>query len=283
MTSLLSLTLLRDSEDHLRSAARYISTVGVGGLASALAGKVTQTPRRCKLTQREIRHPLQLRLPSSDVPTYCQIFVDRDYDFEVRRPPRVIVDAGANIGLAAVLFANRYPDAKIIAIEPETSNFELLALNVAPYPQIIPLHAALWNENRPISLVDPGLGKWGFMTHDEASGLVLGKPCGLVQGLTVDQVMRDHKLERIDILKLDIEGAEREVLESAGPWIDRVDAMLVELHDRMKPGCSRSFYNATNVFDDEWSQGENHCVTRNGACLLSPDKARHVQRHDARQ
>ena len=89
----------------------------------------------------------------------------RNTDFEVEKPPRTLVDAGANIGLASLYFANRFPSANIIAIEPEQSNFDLLRKNVAPYETITPIRAALWHENGIIKLVDPErLGKWGFMT-----------------------------------------------------------------------------------------------------------------------
>ena len=72
------------------------------------------------------------------------------------------MDAGANIGLASILFANRFPQAKIFAIEPEHDNFNLLADNVCTYDNIVPLHAALWGENATIHLTDPGDGAWGF-------------------------------------------------------------------------------------------------------------------------
>ena len=64
-------------------------------------------------------------------------------------------------GFASIYFANKYPGAKIIAIEPEQSNFELLKDNIAPYPNIIPIQAALWHKNEEINLIDPGLGKSG--------------------------------------------------------------------------------------------------------------------------
>jgi FkbM family methyltransferase len=72
--------------------------------------------------------------------------------------PPVIIDAGANVGLCAVFYANRFPDARIIAIEPEPSNYEMLKKNTAPYPNITTVHAALWKENGPLRLFDTGEG-----------------------------------------------------------------------------------------------------------------------------
>ena len=95
-----------------------------------------------------------------------------------------------------------------------------------------------------------------------------GRP--LDHDLIVDRIMRDHGIEFIDVLKMDIEGAEKEVFENATPWIDKVGILIVELHERLKPGCSRSFYNATNDFDLEWTRGENIFLTRSGKRRAGP-------------
>ena len=130
----------------------------------SMMGGVTNSAVVLKANRKHCRHPLWLRVPSSDVRTCKKIFVDQEYDFLMDPPPVAIIDAGANIGLASIYFASKYPAARVIAIEPEQSNFELLQKNVAPYSNIIPLQAALWNTNEEINLIDPGLGKWGFMT-----------------------------------------------------------------------------------------------------------------------
>ena len=267
---------LRAIEDHLYSAACYLRAVGVGGIASAFTSRLrSQSMIIHEMKRDDVRHPFHLRLPSTDVPTYCEVFLRRDYAFEAQRAPQVIVDAGANIGLSAIFFANLFPDARIYALEPEPSNFQMLLKNVAPYEQITALNVALWNENKLISLVDPGLGEWGFMTEDAAHGAL---ERGLVQALTLDRLIQDHQLDRIDLLKLDVEGAEREVFSDPGAWIDRVDAMIVELHDRMKPGCSRNFYLATQAFELEWMRGPLVGVARAQSCASGSIRPA-VERH----
>ena len=99
----------------------------------------------------------------------------------------------------------------------------------------------------------------------------LGEVCHNVTAMTVDKVMLDYGLEKIDILKIDIEGAEREVFRDPTLWIDKVDALIVELHERMKPGCNRSFYKSTNdEFDHEWIQGENVYLSRRKVLTRRP-------------
>lgn len=245
----------------------YHHVVGLRGLLSAVKGKTAKVPILLEMKRPDVRHPFYLRVPSTDVSAFEQIFIHQEYDFEVSRPPRTIVDAGANVGLASIYFANRFPDARVVAIEPEASNFEVLQRNVLPYGNIVPLRAALWHENRRINLVDPALGHWGFMTQAGEGEESLGRMLDQVQGMTIDRIMADHGLDHIDILKIDVEGAEREVFRDPTPWLDQVDALIVELHERLKPGCNRAFYNGTTGFDQEWWQGENVYLARNHGCL----------------
>jgi FkbM family methyltransferase len=255
--------LYQNGQRVIRTAKMYFNTVGIGGLVSAITSRVSRSAILFKVERNDCRHPFLLRIRSSDVPTYRQIFVEQEYNFSAARQPEVIIDAGANIGLASIYFANKYPAAKIIAIEPEASNFALLKRNVAPYPQIVPVQAALWHRNEEIDLVDPGLGKWGFMTEKKGPSENLpGSTCHAVAAMTVDRIMSDHDLTKIDTLKIDIEGAEREVFSDTSSWIDKVNSLIIELHERMKVGCNRSFYCGSNGFDEEWQQGENVFLSR---------------------
>ena len=80
----------------------------------------------------QYRHPIYLRRYTSDYSTFKQIYVKKDYDISIDFEPKIIIDAGANVGLASVYFANRFPNAIIYAIEPEQSNFEALVQNCKP-------------------------------------------------------------------------------------------------------------------------------------------------------
>ena len=215
-----------------------------------------------------IAHPFYLRIPSSDLPTYRQVFLQHEYDFDCGKPPAVIVDAGANVGMASVYFANKYPNARIIALEPELSNFEMLKKNVAPYPNVVPVNAALWNVDSHIEVMDMGIGNWGFMTREAGqAGGVKAPSLNKVDAFSVPTLMARQGIEHIDIFKIDIEGAEKEVFGDTSAWIGRVGSIIIELHDSMKKGCVRAFYNGTNGFDDEWHQGENVYVTRAGVLV----------------
>ncbi len=220
-------------------------------------------PIQVSMSHECAKFPFTLRNQTSDVPTFKQVFIHQEYNFDVKKQPDVVVDAGANIGLAAIYFASKYPNAKIIAIEPEESNFQLLQKNAVPYRNIIPVQAALWNENGRINLMDPGLGNWGFVTDKEKNREKLsGNYCYEVKSITVDKLIDDYGLNMIDLFKIDIEGAEKEIFSDSSAWIKKVNGLIIELHERTKPGCNRSFYNGSNGFDNEWQRGENVYLSR---------------------
>lgn len=216
------------------------------------------------------RH-LQVRLGTSDINVFVHIFRWGEYAWEFAESPRVIVDAGAYTGLSTAFFALRYPAAKIIAIEPDEANFQLLQRNTAAFANVQAVRAALWVEGGSVALADPGYGPWGLRLADPGlaeRGLAGSAGAGTtVPAITMDDVLRDYQLDTIDLLKVDIEGSEKELFAMADSWIGRVDAICLELHDRFKPGCSRAFYRAVGDFRTEFRLGEDVLVLRDESRL----------------
>lgn len=66
--------------------------------------------------------------------------------------------------------------------------------------------------------------------------------------ITIDKIIELYNIDKIDILKIDIEGSEKEVFEES-EWLDKVNILIIELHDRMKKGCSQSVLNSVMKFD----------------------------------
>lgn len=259
-----------------RSVHTHLRAVGRRGLLRALQGRLVGGVHLVAAAAPAGSPDLHLRVPSTDVSTYEQIFLEREYDLRFARPPRTVIDAGANIGLASVYLARRFPQARIIAVEPERGNFELLCRNVSGYPNVTAVQAALWSADTTVELMDPALGNWGFMTGTDrhwsgGGGSLEGRRVHEVRAVTVGTLIREFGLDHVDILKVDIEGAEREVFADTSGWLDRVDAMVVELHERLKYGCNRSFYNGSNGFDHEWVRGESVVLARTGGCLMPPE------------
>ena len=247
----------------LKQYSRCFRMFGWRGLARAVNAHLRNSPDVLSHHRSDLPHPIFIRTLSSDVSTYNQVFQKREYKFDSQLDPGVIVDAGANIGLASVYFATKYPNARVFAIEPQRSNFELLRRNVEAYRNIVPVQAALWHENGMIDVLDPGRGHWGFVTS-AAGGNNSGDAsvCHSVDAWTIDRLMDKFGLQNIDILKVDIEGAEKEVFSDPSAWISSVKMLIVELHDRMKPGCNDSFYSGAKGFTTTWQHGENVYMVR---------------------
>jgi len=207
----------------------------------------------------DIKWPVKIRARTSDTFAFLQIFRDRDYDISVEMDPHLIIDGGANVGYAAVFFANRFPRAKIIAIEPEKSNFLVLRENTSPYTNIEVINSAIWSKRSYLKVKDPGIGKWG-MVVEEASG----EKVEVFLGMTIGEILRSTGMDEIDILKLDIEGAEKEIFtENYEEWLGRVKVLIIELHEKMKPGCREVFYSAVRRYNfAERKRGENIVLIR---------------------
>jgi FkbM family methyltransferase len=217
---------------------------------------------------------LLIRLGTSDISVFNGMFCWREYDWDFKPPPRVIVDAGAYTGLSSVYFATRFPEARIIAIEPSKSNFDLLVHNTAAFANIEAVHAALWSHSGALVLTDPGSGAWGLQVKEAdpqqtASGSSDVASEQSVPAVCMIDIIRDYHLDRIDLLKVDIEGSEKEVFANAEAWIHRVDAICMELHDRFRTGCTRTFFKAVEDFPVESWRGENVLVARRQSSFVS--------------
>jgi FkbM family methyltransferase len=140
---------------------------------------------------------------------------------------RQIVDLGANIGLTVRLWRRSYPDARIIAVEPDQGNLALCRRNVAEAgdPNVDLVHACVAGTPRRVFL-RRDQGEWAISMSDEAA---TGGPT--VDALTMPQLLeRAGAVQSVDLLKCDIEGAEQELFADCGAWIGSIRNMLIELH-----------------------------------------------------
>lgn len=181
---------------------------------------------------------IYLRNNTSDVPTFYHIYSSKDFDIDFGFTPKVILDCGAHTGMSAVYFANKFPGVVIFCIEPEKSNFELLVKNTAAYSNIVCLNYGIWNKSTNLKIIDEGIGNWGFMTNE-----VSYSDNDTIPAISIDDVMDRYKLTHLDICKVNIEGSEKELFEkNYERWLPRTKVIVIELHDRMKEGFSKSFF-----------------------------------------
>jgi FkbM family methyltransferase len=110
--------------------------------------------------------------------------------------------------LTSVFFANKFPNAKIVAVEPEKENFQMLQKNTGSYSNISLLNAGIWGHNTFLSVVDEGKGNNAFTVKE-----VPVNTENAIKALSVYDIMKQQGWSKIDILKLDIEGTEKYIFE----------------------------------------------------------------------
>ena len=240
----------------LKSLHKHFDLFGLRGVLQRGLLSVSGSERYFRARIPNSSGEVILRLGTTDVAAFEHVFVHREYDLSLARDPLIIVDAGANVGMSAVFFAQRYPKAKIIAVEPDAKNFAVLLKNSQLFPCIVPVNAALWNSDGIVSMHDGGGGSWGMQVREDRA------PAVTVRSITLRTLLEEYAIEHVDLLKLDVEGAECEILQSASGWINHVSAICAELHDRFRPGCERAFNAATVGFQNRWRRGELSCVAR---------------------
>jgi len=204
------------------------------------------------------RH-VHLRKGSTDFKVFRQIMVFGQYNISRITTKRVetIVDLGSNIGLSVLHFKSKFPDARIIAVEPEKSNYELLTKNVQGCNNVYCLNNAIWYSHKDLNIYDSGLGEYGYRVVDGNDRHV-----GTVNSITIDDIIEKFKITTIDILKIDIEGAEKELFtHNFESWLPKVRCIVIELHDLYRRGCAPAFFKAISTREyDIFCKGEDFVI-----------------------
>jgi FkbM family methyltransferase len=203
-------------------------------------------------------HEIFLRAKTSDLPTFYQCIFNKEYDIKLSTPPKTIIDLGANIGLTSLFFNSKYPEAKIIAVEPEKSNFELLEKNTLKIKNITILEAGIWNKDASLIVKDDNRGNYGFTVEEVEEGTLES-----IKAVSIETIMRENDLTSIDLLKIDIEGSEKELFEeNIDYWLSKTKTLIVEFHDRFKSDSAKTVFRALDKYDYEFDlKGENVIFT----------------------
>ncbi|MFN8351848.1 MAG: FkbM family methyltransferase [Flavobacteriales bacterium] len=187
-----------------------------------------------------------VRPGTADMATIDQFLIGPYMPATTGAPPLTVLDCGANIGLAARYLKHAYPDAVIVAIEPDEENHQLLKRNLEGLAGCHAVKAAVWPTDGRVSLQREGLRHSAFRTK-EATG-----SDDTIEALSIPTIMQRFGMQRIGLLKVDIEGAEQELFGANDlSWLVRVDRVAVELHDLFKPGCGDAFFKA--MATDTWT------------------------------
>lgn len=135
-----------------------------------------------------------------------------------------IIDAGANIGLFSALYGEKYPDAKIIAVEPDADSYRVLKMNTAFDKNITCIQGGLWSRSTELAIENPDSDKWAIQVREQIGGAI--------QAYSVRDLMQKNNFPRLDVMKMDIEGSEYPVFqaEDAEGWIQQTKHIFCETH-----------------------------------------------------
>lgn len=208
----------------------------------------------------QVRSSFMLRKDTSDIEAFYQIFFHDEYDTKYVAAPVNIIDGGANVGLFTIWVKNKFPDAQVIAIEPDPENYAVMQKNVSMYKNVHCENCGLWDRSTRLKVYDKyNRGNWGFVAEENQAGTI--------QALSIDDIMQKYNWSFIDILKLDIETAEKKVFSGDYKgWLKKTRMLVVELHDEMEPGCSKTFFDAVHSTFDNYTyavKGENTIIINN--------------------
>lgn len=166
---------------------------------------------------------------------FDEIFVEEHYRYEAPTDSPRIVDAGANIGMAALYFKLLYPKARIVSIEPTGASYALLKRNVGSLPGVETFQLALAAGRGTVDFITSTSLDGGDLAASASKYDVLGKLGHKQSDLNHERVPTDtlnrFLKEPVDLLKIDIEGAEGEVLEAAQQNLAKIGRIFLEHHE----------------------------------------------------
>lgn len=202
-----------------------------------------------------------VRPDSSDLEAFEQVFLACHYD--LRRLGRyeelanlyrslakpLILDLGANVGFASLYFRRSWPSAKVVAVEPDVGNVEMVLRN-APNAEVI--HAAIASKPCRIKIANPDAVPWAYRTEEAKDGDI--------DAITIGGILDNIRDHQPFICKIDIEGAEKELFSQNIDWVRRFPIIAIELHDWFLGGqlTSKNFLLAIAELDRDFiTLGEN--------------------------
>jgi FkbM family methyltransferase len=201
-------------------------------LAMPVKSRVARLHRRW-IPIRVSRNGVNARIVISDASellTLKELLIQDEYELPASAAPRVILDLGANIGIATLLLRARYPTATVVAVEPDPATFRKLAHNVSGDPNVVTINAAIGTQRGYASFA-AGTMSWSGRLTDNGIGI-------RVETTTLDQLVEEFGVQRGDMVKLDIEGAEHAIIPAARR-LDRFSLLIGEVHPVQEGAAER--------------------------------------------
>ncbi len=208
---------------RLSDGLRLIWTCMAFHVANIMGLKARPASKRYSIALEGMTADLILRSYSGDIFIFQEVLGSECYHIpKLRETDGAIVDLGANIGLASLYFADRFDPKRLICVEPNPNNIPILRHNLAGLgPKITIVQGAIADSTGTVSF-DSKAATWGGTIAED------GEP---VPSYSMSDLVRQYVYpDRIRLLKVDIEGAERMLFRGNLEWLRLVDSIIIELH-----------------------------------------------------
>ena len=196
--------------------------------------------------------------PSSDLNVFAQIFLYKEYDelveFYKKHFPNDdkinYIDAGCNIGLTVLFLSKKFKEINAITIEPDESNNDSITFNMAAnkLKNIHSIKGGLWYKNTYLKIVNDFRDKkeWSIrvLETDENTGLY---------AYSLNEIMNSNEFNVADLLKIDIEGSEKEVFTNPNAdvsFLKQTKCIAIEIHDEFD--CREDIVNILEKHNFTW-------------------------------
>lgn len=186
------------------------------------AERLEKLPRYTRTSTTFMGRPMEIVDPVSFLAMCDEIFLAKNYEFEARCRNPLILDCGANIGISVIYFKNLYPEARVVAFEADPTIFPVLRSNITAFgfENVTLRNKAVWTCEADLDFHCEG-GSGGRLINAQEAG----------RRVTVEaERLRDLLCEHVDLLKIDVEGAETAILTDCSDRLDRIDHVFVEYH-----------------------------------------------------
>jgi FkbM family methyltransferase len=166
--------------------------------------------------------PVLARTNSADLMVLADTFLGRYHvPIDVIDPVRTILDLGCNVGYTLRHYAYLFPDANLYGVEMDTNNYTMALMNNKHLPKCKIVNYAVWSEDTTVY----------YSGIDEESFHITGTKGVPVEARSMSTLLNNFGIQSIDLLKMDIEGAEEHIFRNNLEWMKQVRSMILEAHN----------------------------------------------------
>ena len=226
-----------------------------------LKGSTCAEERRWIIRPAQAKYPLTVRLAkTSDLRVFEQVFLLDEYScLRDIKDVLVVLDLGANVGFSSAYLLSSFPQARMVAVEPDSGNSTVCAANLAPYGgRATLMRGAVWSRRTKLRIAGTSQGngnEWGRQMEEPLEG-----PAE-VEAWDIGSLLDINGFKKADLIKIDIEGAEIAIFGYGADtaWLLRTRNICIELHGQE---CKDAFFRALGGFDYKLSYSNELTICR---------------------